>query len=275
MRQSDLGGLPLLNIIQEISVAGNSQNEDLIWHNDRCVVIMDGATSLIKTECDAVWLNNSFISAFKNCLSDSVDLTFAFNYAVDVVKSLFFQKYGELVLDYLPSASIIIGYQDNDELLILSIGDCTCLVKKIDNSVECIHNEDVKKYDELVINKLISIHKSTGKDVCEIIKQNDIRSLLVSNRKQMNKPQGYRILSLNMEELNTFDFYRFSTKDIKRVVFYTDGFDLVKSEFKNESVDLKSLAERLRSLENNDSTWNQYPRFKNSDDASAIIFSVQ
>jgi hypothetical protein len=98
--------------------------------------------------------------------------------------------------------------------------------------------------------------------------------MLLSHRKKMNAEGGYEILSFNMRKLDSADIKTFKKEDIDRIIFYSDGFDMFREDLAASDVDLSALYEKLRREENEDFLLNKNPRFKVSDDASAIVFEI-
>ena len=57
---------------------------------------------------------------------------------------------------------------------------------------------------------------------------------------------------------------------------FTDGFDSMSHELaKIPCPPLSDVYEKLREQEKADSTFNKFPRFKLSDDATAVVFKVE
>ena len=266
----------MIKIIDEISKAGNIINEDLIWHNENCVVIFDVATSLNKnSKFSSEWFVKEFAKLFEKNIINSKDLITSVNKSISELYSTYLNKGGVDKIEFFPSASAIFVYEKKDVIEILNIGDCTALVFK-KNKIKRIYCNEVQKNDNKVIKKTLKIRKETGKDISEILKDDQVKEKLISNRKLMNKKKnGYQILAFNISKIKAKQIKRFKKSKIKKMVLFSDGFDFKQQLFYSGNLDLESIYKDLRKDENEDIKLNAYPRFKISDDASAIIFKFE
>lgn len=262
----------MINILQSLSLPGLNKNEDLIWYDQNCVVLLDGSTSLIRTDFDAVWFVNEFIKLFSDELKNTKDLCQSINCSIKKLYYVFLEKIGDKSMEYYPSASAVFIYQNNDKLQIVNLGDCTTLV--FNDDVKKIYSNEVEVFDNQVISEMVRIHEQTDSDISQIVKSDKIREMLITNRKKMNQQDGYRILSFNMRELTEDDILEISVSEVNKVITYSDGFNLLEEDFYKGNVNLNDAYNSLRALENMDKNFNKYPRFKISDDASAVVFNI-
>ena len=169
----------------------------------------------------------------------------------------------------------MIAHVADSKLQLLNIGDCTTLLFDQQGVTE-IYDTQVDRFDDAVIDEMIRVRQQTGEDIAEIVKSNPIQELLLANRRKMNAIDGYEILSFNMRPRTVADVRTFDLADIHQVVMYTDGFKSMEEAFLvSDCPKLAALYDALRAEEKSDASLNQRPRFKISDDASAIMFEIE
>lgn len=265
----------MIKVLQKISEPGLRANEDLVWSNDCCGVVLDGSTSLIPTDFNAIWFVNEFITAFSAYIDLTNDLCQSVNNALKVVFEKFCQTFTTAEMDYYPSASAAFVYSHHNKIQILNIGDCTIRLFMKNQQITDIYTDDVERLDRQVIDEMIKIRKQTSQNICEIATCAEIKEMLIANRKKMNAPGGYKILSFNMPPCQECDTIEFDSTEIDRIILFSDGFASVEGELMTPDAVLPDVYRKLRALEEHDSLLNDNPRFKMSDDASALVVSVQ
>ena len=265
----------MIKIFQSLSLAGGKKNIDLIRATNECVLVLDGSTPLVNSEYDASRFTEDFADAFFDRVERGESVPNAINSALSDVFSLFEEEVAESNVDMYPSACLLVAYVNEGRLNIINIGDTSALVIMKDKSVINITCGDVSCFDEIVIARAKQIRKEIGADICDIMNFPEIRRMLIDNRRKMNKPDGYRILAFGMTDVVESEIISFDARDIERVVLHSDGFDRYADELSAEGADIKKLYTLLRKEENADAKLNVAPRFKVSDDASAVIFTVE
>ena len=265
----------MFRILQSVSCSGGLKNLDSIYTSSDCVLLLDGSTPLQNGAYDACKFNSDFISAFLKHLRGGVELTDAINFSVDELFECFKTQNREYGLEYYPSSTLVIAVEDGEDLKIVCIGDSAAAVIMKDNSRVMINCDSVKRLDNQVIERLAQIRKETNMDICEAVKLSEIKNMMIENRKKMNIAGGYEILSFGMRKLSENDARSFKRSQVARVIFYSDGFDALAEELTLDDANLNILYEKLRREENDDILLNKNPRFKVSDDASAIIFELE
>lgn len=257
----------MINVISELSRAGNDKNEDYIWKSDNCVVLFDGATSLVKGDFDAVEFIKLFIEKFSYFIKREKSLIDAVNLSVNALSD--YVTRDACNGEYFPSAAAIFVYEHGDTVEMINLGDCTAVVNGKTQTI--IRAEDsVRRFDDLVIERLKQLRAETGRNIIDIMKDDEIKEMLISNRKRMNQPDGYAVLSFNSPVITEDRKLFFDKQDVESIVMYSDGFDLLEEDIVRGDSDFNRLYDELRTQENNDSECNVYPRFKVHDDASIV-----
>ena len=103
------------------------------------------------------------------------------------------------------------------------------------------------------------------------------------SRSKRNQPGGYSILEADRAALNIPEF--FDLEDVEAILLNTDGFYRAVDHYdlhSNESLVSACLApggvtnvlHALRAVEAADASCEKYPRFKKSDDATAVMLTT-
>ena len=259
----------MLRVTQSLSEAGGKENEDRIWHNDSVFVVLDGSTSLNNSQYTSSWFNDVFLQGFTGSISKGEALADAINAGILTARE---QYVTPKELDALPpSAAGIFVQEIGNQIEVLTIGDCTGLFFMSDGEYIKIYDKGVSRLDDAVLNECVQLREKTGKSISELMKTEQIREHLVANRKLMNHPNGYRILTPDMPLGDFGKKYTFPAEKLRRIVLFSDGFDLMEDKFHAPSFSLKELYKELRYIEQSASSFDSIPRFKISDDASAIV----
>ena len=265
----------MLKILQSLSLAGGKQNIDLVRATDDCILVLDGSTPLVKSAYDASRFTVDFADAFFERVGRGESIPSAISTALSDVFELFKREVTDGAADTYPSACLLVAYMCEGRLHIINIGDTAALIVLKDKSVKTVTCSDVPYFDGMVIERAKQIRKESGADICDVMKLPEIKQMLIDNRGRMNKPDGYRILAFGMSDVDEGEIMSFDVRDIDRVVLHSDGFDGYAKELTAEDADLEKIYALLREKENADASLNADPRFKISDDASAVIFTIE
>ena len=269
----------MIRIINALCLPGKEINEDRIWYNDDSAIVLDGATSLVKTEYDARWFTERFVENFKEYSVDSDKLSEIINNSISSVRTEFEGLIEGTGYDYnsdiFPSATGSFVLVRDDMVQVLNIGDSTIKVFLNNGCMDVLHSHDVKMLDGKVVHEAEKIREKSGDSISEIMQQPEIRKMLIAHRRLMNTPEGYKILSINMEAVNEGEVSYYKAGDIAYIIMHTDGFDLVSDKLMQCDCDLENEYTLLRSIEDDDPNLNKIPRLKKSDDAAALILEVK
>ena len=266
----------MIKILDALCEAGGARNEDLIRYDEKNVLVLDGSTGLRADAPDACWFTENFADAFMGLIRRTDDLCASVEQALEEVRRQFFRECRDPCADgVFPSASAVIAHQSGDLLQILNVGDCTTVLFEKEKT-SLLYSEEVDRFDGAVIAELQKERQRTRLDIADLVKTDRIRGMLLENRKKMNAPDGYEILAFNMPKRTPSHLLQIDRAQLRQVVMLTDGFRPCLEALKTlPCPSLRSLYESLRQTEREDPGMNQRPRFKISDDASAIVFEVQ
>lgn len=259
----------MIKVLQKLSQPGGELNEDRIWHAPNILAVLDGATSLRPAAFDGNWFVEQLVRALE--VSTCPALPGRVNDALRHVCRLFLPTISANAPEYYPSAAGIFVQERGPNVEILSIGDCTGAFCLENGHTLIVRDDTVKRMDQEVLARCADLQARTGKSVAQLVQSDEIKKLLLENRRKMNQPFGYRILSVGMEPCTEKDLLCIPAKQIRRFALWSDGFDSVQSHLLDADVSLEELYARIRRNEAADPDFQQTPRFKNGDDASAVI----
>ena len=140
-------------------------NEDIAYADENMAWVLDGATGLTDKkltsfESDARWFVNEWDKYLKDNLNDKCktirDIILE---GIVIIRDRFYKECG---LDYIeeikrPSASISIVRKNEDIIEYFMLGDCTLLIKDIDNNVTKIKDISLEKFDNRAISEMLKI----------------------------------------------------------------------------------------------------------------------
>lgn len=287
-----------MRVVQSITNAGLKWNEDFAsYQDDNYVLLLDGATGLEKDiirkeescKTDAVWFVRRFAYYVEQYMDSSIEVKELVKKCISQVKN----DYEGLVKEerfrdpmYEPSASMALVKRTKERIELLVMGDISLLLKNEQGEVSHIRDEAVSNFDDLVILELVKLSQSLNKDVIDVIKDDKIQTLLRANRLKKNKKDGYCILGMDENAVENGMYFCFEETQFTEMLFATDGFMAYYDKYHlcPEAKDLLKLVgthkmewvlDKIRDVEIADSKCNQYPRFKQSDDATAILIDCR
>ena len=279
-----------IDLVKYITEPGDKINEDCIGFGENFGLLLDGSTGLRKgiipgEISDAKWFVESFRDIMIRDIKKQKPL-------IDIVRhgiSKMEEKFKILALADIdkvdkPSASMVLIRKQDDNLEIVSLGDCTILIEKADGEIIKIYDDSVSKLDKIILRKMVKISKEKRISVSEAKKS--VSEDLIRNRYKKNTKDGYWILGFNKEAADYAYYKKWCLNEIKSLCFFSDGFgDFYESmtlaedyqEFYSilKKAEINEMYNRLREKQQEDYDCNQHPRLKDKDDASILFFSVK
>lgn len=262
------------------------RNEDATHSDSQYLFVLDGATGLFGqtvTPCqsDAQWLSHNFkayltthLSLMDKSLADIVSV------GIKNVKSDFeVYKKVEKSEDY-PSCSCSIVRINGDFLEYLSMADSPILVQKIDGTVTVIAEERLQVLDKISLCQAVEISKTDNISVKDAIPK--IAETLKKHRNLLNSKDGYHAISIDSNAPYGAVLGSLPLAEIHAVAICSDGFsqhfdtlNISKNAEDFFNILLSKPAEEIFldivHKQKSDPTFDKYPRFKLSDDASVAL----
>ena len=269
--------------VEKLTRKSHFFNEDRFVVGDNFFMVIDGATSLMKTDLFNPTEGSWFVSFIKRRLSAKSKHVF------EKLSNISKQAYAEFcaVLDknglnpqdllYYPSAGLALAEIVEDKVVINTIGDCEAVVKFKDGKTVRLVQKELLKLDAYALERMVKLKEQKGLTMKQAF--TECKDVLVANRRLMNKPDGYNVFTVSKTGKFEFLTKSFELKDIDEIYLYTDGFAQTFEEFKiygsyeqtfSKSLDIKSEVEKIVKTAFSDKDCEKYPRFKIIDDIAII-----
>lgn len=276
----------MLTFVEAISLAGDraKQNDDTLGFRQHSAWVIDGATDLsptplTKTASDASWVAqvaNTSLNAWTYG-----DLREAVRTASEAAASAFSYVTRDAAIErwQLPIASMLMLTENESGAIDgIDLGDCR--VFALDSSGVQTFGGHEGGLDEEV--KLAASQPDADKP---LLKRAAAIETLRRNRAAMNHEGGKQwTFGLQPGCADHARTWSISLKRPGHLLLMTDGFAALSDRYKVYepaalvkaaiSVGLQELGRELRALEVADASASRYPRFKQSDDATAILLRL-
>jgi serine/threonine protein phosphatase PrpC len=268
--------------IATISTKGSGKvNEDRVGFKDNLFWVIDGATSLgrrlFPAETDAEWMARELDLALKEAASEA-SLLEILQSAVELVH----EKAKVLGIDFCmmelyeqPCCTLAMARLRHDTLEYLVMGDCSIVIPDDNGKTKIItdirgdfDSHDTKKIQDAVISQNIPLS--------EAVKQ--FSPLIREHRALMNKPSGKQFVTITGESLAIAITGSVEVKQSGSIILCSDGFSIAVDGFGlytweqvlHSAVSLDQMVRELRQAEEADQNAVKVPRYKVSDDATAL-----
>ena len=278
-----------LRILDQLSLPGDpaKPNEDFLAQSDKAALVMDGATplgdSLMPGPSDAAWIAQFGSRRLIAHLSAQKSARKALRDALADTERSFegLRRYPPEEMWQTPCASMMLAVPDQGGVEFLWFGDCAALVKQGDGAVTVVGETFDKRAAEAERARAIAKEKN------------------LSPASGLSRPEFIGTLRAARNRINSGTSWLFSPDAraaahvSRRVVkmmpgavllLATDGFLALASDYGVYGADslmdaalskgLAAMGEELRAIEAGDVGGDRFPRFKKSDDATAILLKI-
>ncbi|MEO1250721.1 MAG: hypothetical protein AAFW81_00060 [Pseudomonadota bacterium] len=281
-----------LKTLEAVSLAAGENNEDA-WAAtlDSVAWVFDGATGLTDTALTR-WKNdasafveeaNSALLACNTLLEGSLRsvLTELIEHMTHWVQT--HQVRPPRSRFELPSAGLILTRLFEGKLEVLSLGDLKCIYATRENT-ETFGSSPLEELDAVALASMRQLQNEyPSKSFDEIRRM--LTPQLQRHRQLMNTAEGYWIISNDRTAAEYAKIYAPQAEIGGKVLLVSDGFYRLIDTF--HQYDLESFVSRaqapsglhvlgneLRNIEASDPSCREYPRFKPSDDATAVLLEI-
>jgi len=278
-------------LIDALSQAGKSTNEDRATAATGAAWILDGATSLSPQRLfpgpsDPAWLAAAADELLGRLTRDIDDgMTLLHRLVVELHQACAAAALAPLgdTDSELPSASLAVAQLVGGEIALLMLGDCKLLLRQNDGRVEAFDQSSVAPFDAKVVEALRAIQAGGETALSKIAPR--LTPLIRENRLWKNRPNGYGVLTADPACLAFAETARRPAADVTHLLLATDGFYrlvdaydmLTAGELMQAAIErgLAPLYAELRRLEDADPDCLAHPRLKARDDATAVLVVVR
>lgn len=278
-------------ILDTFTLPGNPSkpNDDAFAYCETAAVVLDGATglgeSLLPGESDAAWIArfgaNRLIAHLKAGETAQAALAAAL---VDAERSFKGLRKREPAETYeIPFASMMLAVESAGGFDALWYGDCAAIVKRAGAPAFIVGEAfDRKSNERNYAAKLADRH---GLAPAAGINRPAFLSALRKARNRVNTVDGSWAFAPDARAAEHAQMKRVAASAGTRVLLGSDGFLALVSEYARYDVEsliaaaeekgLAALGEELRAIEKGDPEGHRFPRFKTSDDATAVLLRVR
>ncbi|WP_409341809.1 protein phosphatase 2C domain-containing protein [Paenibacillus sp. MBLB4367] len=277
--------------IEQLTIRGTSEwNEDALIVNEKLQLygVADGATSLTPfrgpNQETSGYLASNTVKAYLEALKEEAAAGCRLEEAVLEANDLLKREMESFGIDTADkkavwSAGIALVRVGEKHIEYVQAGDCMIYAVYKDGSVRTVSRDQVGHIDAKTKGLLVQgIERG-------ITSQAELRKLvspaILANKNTMNTFDGYAIMNGEKELADHLEFGRINRIQLESLLLITDGlFPPQESEaghFDPHALiaqmterTLQGYAESLLALEASDSECQKYPRFKTSDDKTAI-----
>lgn len=274
----------MLTFVEAISLAGDraKQNDDACGFAGGRAWVIDGATDLqetklTRTASDAAWIahfaNASLHAAHGGSLREIV------RDASEEAAEAFARIAGPVAERWMsPIASLLIAEESADGVSGLYLGDCRMFALDADGaSYEAGPTAEVSDAE----TKLASQQKEGGKPLLE---RAETIATLRRMRGELNREGAHWTFGLDPACAERARSWTLTLKRPAHVLLMSDGFSALTDRYRAYDSaglvravlerGLQELGRELRGIENADSGGGKHPRFKKSDDATALLMRL-
>ncbi len=268
----------------------DKNNEDIWGHSEFAAWIFDGATGLSPDalvakgeKTDPRWLVEAADESLKRHADKIEDMHRLYATVVhDCVTAFHKEQTRAPQASYeLPMAACIVIRKFSGRVICGALSDCTMLI-------ETIHG--LQRMDPCPKHAVVD--DTTRAKMTEAIESGlsplEARDHLIphlrNNRKMANQPNGYDVFAPDPAVADRARVETFHPAPEGHALLMTDGFYALVDSYNAyddaslmeaaKSKGLEALYKELRDIENADSAIRTYPRFKQSDDATAFLVAV-
>jgi serine/threonine protein phosphatase PrpC len=275
-----------LTLLDQLSLPGDpaKTNEDAFAHGAEAALVLDGATplgdGLMPGASDAAWIAQFGARRLMAHLRDGNGARKALRAALADAQKSFegLRRHAPEEKWQTPCASMMLAVPGDEGVEFLWFGDCAALIKQGDAAVTVVGETFDKRAAEADRARTIAREKN------------------LSPASGLSRPEFIGTLRAARNRINSGDYWLFSpdaraASHVSRrlvkvqpgatLLLATDGFLALASDYGAYSADslmaaatdkgLAALVEELRAIEAGDTGGDRFPRFKKSDDATALL----
>tara|TARA_R110000868_G_scaffold66966_2_gene199067 strand:+ start:4319 stop:5185 length:867 start_codon:yes stop_codon:yes gene_type:complete len=281
----------MLQILETISQGGRAgkPNEDAFGHTDTHAWVIDGATGVADSELlagmsDARWLSHGASAVFaEEAARFGSDLKGLTRSAIETMKARFEREALRAPNGRyeLPSAAMILAYSDGRALHVANFADCRLLLLGDDGSFGDYTERHGDRSPKSKARTAALLDKvGPGGDPFALP---EVMTYLRKARDYQNRADGYWILGLDPEAAEHMPQWTVPLTAPVTGLLMSDGFASLAYDYKlltpvelitrARDEGLGAVVEAVRKFERvDDPQMKIFPRFKGSDDATAVLF---
>ena len=285
--------LDVLDTIHDPGKVGGA-NDDNLGHAGDFAWVFDGATGLVEeqltgTASDAAWLSQAGTDALQaRAPSHRGPLAALVDEVIDDVTRRFDAEALRQPRERYerPTASLILVKQTGNVIDCLNFGDCKVLLRDGSGTFQTFgSSEESEAYENHLATRFSEQRKADGETGEPDQHRSSVLDRLRKVRNQHNVEGGYWVFALDPGAAEHARTQRFELDVPAVALLMTDGFEALAGDYRRYTEEelleaaldrgLASLKDELRHIERElDPEAHQFPRFKQSDDATAMLVKI-
>ena len=276
-------------ILDTLSLPGDpaQPNDDAFGHTDNAAVVLDGATSLgdplMPGASDAAWIAHFGARRLMAHVRDGETPKNALRFALADTKKSFEALCRRPIKEKweTPLASMMFVCELPFGFDALAFGDCVALVKRPDAKLEIIGDAFESKTAES--QRAAKLAKENGLVPASGANRPEYLPALRASRNRVNSGRNWAF-SPDPRAAEHVAEQRVVAPRGTILLLASDGFLALASDYGAHTAEalmeaalksgLGALAEELRAIEESDPQGHNFPRFKKSDDATAVLLKL-
>jgi hypothetical protein len=277
-------------LLDSLTLPGNpaKPNDDAFGHVERAAVVIDGATglgeSLMPGESDAAWLAHLGVKLLMAFMRAPISPTLVLNAVFNQVEYAYVTGRRRAPVDTweIPFASMMFVAENAKGFEALSFGDCAALVKRPGAAIEILGEAFEKR--ALEASRVGRLAHAKGMNPAGDVNRPEFLEALRKARNFVNTEKGHWLFGPDAAAADHVAIRRIDAPAGTIVLLTTDGFLALASDYGRYDAEgliaaaqtrgLKALGEEIRAIEAGDPQGIAYPRFKTSDDATALLLRL-
>lgn len=282
-----------LTVLDQLSLPGDpaKPNEDALAHLDHAALVLDGATplgpSLLPGPSDAAWIAQFGARRLAAHLKDGNAPQEVLKHALADAEKSFTGLAREPIREkwQTPCASLMLAAERNgdskkSEIEFLWFGDCAAIVDNggtFETVGETLEKRQAEAKRARMVAQMANMSAASG------VNRPQIEPLLRAARNRINSGRNW-LFSPDVRAASHVSRHHLSLQKDALLLIASDGFLALASDYDVYDMQdlmaaaaakgLAALGAELRAIEDADPLGEKFPRFKKSDDATAILLRV-
>ncbi len=277
-------------ILDMLSLPGDptKPNDDAFCHSKTLAAVFDGATGLgeqiLPVDSDAAWIARRGAEGLIAHEAPHLTSREILRCAAADAEQMFFQlrRRPQKETYEIPFASMIFVAVGKDGAEALWFGDCAALVKRPGEDLQIVGEAFARREREA--RELVGLASVNGVAPASSHNRPEFLAFLRAKRNSVNSRPGGWLFSPDARCADQAKRLAFAAPSGTRMLLTSDGFLALASDYGRYRAEalvegaaakgLRALYNELREIENGDPEGRRYPRFKKSDDATAVLLRV-
>lgn len=279
-----------LEVLDTLSIPGTpgKPNDDAFAHCERAAVVLDGATGLgemlLPGESDAAWIARFGANRLMAHLKSGETAQAALKSALEDAERSFvgLRRRAPAETYEIPFAAMMLAVESAAGFDALWFGDCAALVKRGQEPAFIVGEAFDKKDAER--NGAARLAEKTGLAPAAGINRPEFLPALRRARNRLNTEGGSWVFGPDPRAAAHAGFARVVAPSGTHVLLGSDGFFAIVSEYERYDLEglldavlargLAAVGAEIRAIEEADPEGRRFPRFKKSDDATAVLLKA-